>query len=352
MLRLKKSNALLWLYPIFALSFSIYVLTHSLACSFYTKKALDICFTTLVPSLFPFVFAAAFLSCVMPEITKENRILNTLSRLFGVPPTLIAGVLLGLFSGFPSGAVFVTKIFRRGLCTKEEAVRAVCLSNNCSASFLINIAGVSVFKSAEYGGILLVCQILSVVTASQILKSVRRNECHKVFPATKEKKQDRVSFSKAFTDSIKSSCLSMLYISGFVTFFFTLSSLLCDSLFTSSDIFRVISGATFEISTGTIACANLRFPLSFVLCAFCICFPSLSVLFQIKSICDECFDVTKQYVFTRLCMSLLSASFACMILRYGILKCAVFCMFFSAFCVCIPTLRKTLKRHRVKNVQK
>lgn len=352
MLRLKKSNALLWLYPIFALTFSIYVLTHSLACSFYTKKALDICFTTLVPSLFPFVFAAAFLSCVMPEITKENRILNTLSRLFGVPPTLIAGVLLGLFSGFPSGAVFVTKIFRRGLCTKEEAVHAVCLSNNCSASFLINIAGVSVFKSAEYGVILLVCQILSVVTASQILKKVYRDNSHISIFVPKENKRSVVSFSKAFTDSIKSSCLSMLYISGFVTFFFTLSSLLCDSLFTSSDIFRVISGATFEISTGTIACGNLSFPLSFVLCAFCICFPSLSVLFQIKSICDEYFDVTKQYVFTRLCMSLLSASFACMILRYGILKCAVFCMAFSAFFVCITILGRAFKQCRVKNIQK
>jgi hypothetical protein len=37
----------------------------------------------------------------------------------------------------------------------------VCLSNNCSASFLISVAGITVLGSTKQGVMLLICQIFS-----------------------------------------------------------------------------------------------------------------------------------------------------------------------------------------------
>ena len=347
-----RKKEFVWLYPVCALVFSLYVLTHPIACSFYTKKALDICFTTLIPSLFPFVFASSFFACVMPENVRENFILNFFAKLFGVSHTLTPGVILGLFSGFPTGAVFVTKMYERGFCSKNQAVRAICLSNNCSASFLIGIAGTTVLGSAKYGVMLLACQITAVIITSQILKITSRNENEKNFSVPNANKALTTNFSKALTESIKSSSMSMLFVSGFVVFFYTLSSILNDTFFPTSNIFKVISGTVLEISTGTLACQNLSFPLSMVFCAFCICFPSLSVLFQIKSITDEHFDITRKYILSRLCISLISAICACIIVYSNIIVFLLLCGVYFSFSTVFLPLGQAIRQNRVKNAQK
>jgi hypothetical protein len=108
----------------------------------------------------------------------------------------------------------------------------------------------------------------------------------------------------------------------------------------------------FEISTGALACSNLDFPMNALLCAFCICFPSMSVMFQIKSICDEHFDITKQYIFCRICMSFFSAISAYIILYSGLLTFLLLIALFLCLCSVILPLIQSTVGNRVKNVQK
>ncbi len=314
-----KQKAAVLIYPTAALLFSLYVLTHPLQCAFCIKKALSVCTNTLIPSLFPFIFASKFLASVVVPKKKSGFVTKAVCALFGVNESLMPSVLIGLFSGFPSGAVYAAEIYSKGSCTKKEAIRAVSLSNNCSAAFLISGAGIAVLGKASYGVLLVVCQILSVISSAQILKLVFGNTYAKSrFSAKENKKPINVGF--VFTECIKSSCLSMLYITGFVVFFYLCASIITDALLPflgeNAHVASALIGASLEISTGAFACSGLDFPLKAVMCAFCVCFPSMSVLFQVKSVCAEHFEVSGEYVFCHICMALFSALYSCLFLLF------------------------------------
>jgi len=358
---MKKENAFL-LYPAASLLFSAYVLTHPLQCVFSISKALSICTNTLIPSLFPFVFAAKFTSCVLMPKKKSTAVTRLISLIFGINENLAFSVIFGLFSGFPTGAVYVSEAYSKGLCTKKEAFRAICLSNNCSAAFLISGAGIAVLGKASYGVLLIICQALSVISAAQVLKLVYGNTYAKSSTRFDEKVEKPI-ISRVFTESIKSSCLSMLYITGFMVFFYLCASIITDSLSVflpyNTHITNVLIGAALEVSTGTFACASLSFPLKVVFCAFCVCFPSLSVLFQVKSVCHEDFNISGEYVFCHVCMALFSSLYAFLFLAFfGEPSTQSFQLFLMLTAIAMAALgaifgvKKITSAKRVKNVQK
>ncbi len=354
-----KQKAEVFIYPAAALLFSLYVLTHPLQCAFCIKKALSVCTNTLIPSLFPFIFASKFLASVVKPSQKSGFVTKAVCALFGVNESLMPSVLIGLFSGFPSGGVYAAEIYSKGLCTKKEAVRAVSLSNNCSAAFLISGAGIAVLGKASYGVLLVVCQILSVISSAQILKLVYGNTYAKSRFSAKEDKKP-INVGCVFTECIKSSCLSMLYITGFVVFFYLCASVITDALFPflgeNAHIASALIGAALEISTGAFACSGLDFPLNIVMCAFCVCFPSLSVLFQIKSVCSEHFDVFGEYIFCHICMALFCAAFACLFLLFfgepSHVSFALFIPFTLSVLSVVFVVKKITAAKRVKNAQK
>ncbi len=308
-------------FPICAILFMVFCLTNPLECSFYTKKALDICATTLIPSLFASIMLTKLI-CKTLDISQNSKVAVILSRFFGIPPCLLFPFIMGLFSGFPTGAVGVCDIYEKNLCSKESAERAIALSNNCSFAFLISFAGGALCKDIKIGIILAASQTLSVILTSQILKFTHKSafseNCGKMPFCVRD------ALVKVFCDSIKDTCTVLLSITGFVVFFYPFTNVLVNRIlifasafFQNHDVLNYIKffiSSLFEMTSAVFCASEFEFPKNVVLISFATSLSGLSVLFQVKSICIEKELLAKEFLFSHLCSAFLSVFFTILLL--------------------------------------
>lgn len=101
------------------------------------KTGLKLWFNNVVPSLFPFFIATHLLSHT-DIIQFISNYCNCFMRpLFNVPGECAYAFILGLISGYPIGAKIVTDLRNNNLCTKDEAERMLCFTNNSGPLFII-----------------------------------------------------------------------------------------------------------------------------------------------------------------------------------------------------------------------
>ncbi len=302
-----------------SLLFAGFALSNPLMCSFYTKKALEICANSLLPALLPFVF----LSRIYANTSKsESSFLSGIfSKLFGVDKSLSIPVFLGLFFGFPSGAISASSCYKKGLCTKTQAENAIALSNNCSAPFLINVAGAVILQNVRYGIYLFASQIISVLSLSVIMRILYSGDkdCDYYFCGYHKQSNPETSLSVIFTDSIKISAQNMLYVCAFTVFFYLISGIICDTLqsfLPGFDSLKALICGALEITSGVFACKSLDFPMNIILCSIICSFAGMSVMFQICAICNE-YDLSiKKFIVSRFILSALSPLFTLLLLVF------------------------------------
>lgn len=318
------------LIPIFAVFCALYTLINPLQCSFYIQKALKICALSLIPALFPFIFLTRLYSISKAESRSGGILQSLVSRVTGLNQNLCSIFILGLFCGFPSGAVGVCSVYERGLCTKDDAERATALSDNCSAAFLISALGMKLTGGTKTGYMLLLCQTLSVISTAVIMKYVfpHKNICHTEKPALNtsslngpDKKQ---SLSGMLTECISYTAKAVINICFCVTFFFLISGVMSDWIAgilqrcglgeQSIAAVTAIFCGMFEMTSGSFRAAELPFPQNAVMCAFLTSLAGLSVLMQVLSVCKKHSFGAKYFIYAHLCSAFLSALYMILLL--------------------------------------
>lgn len=318
-----KDSLKVLLFPLCAAIFMVFCLTHPLECSFYTKKALDICATTLIPSLFASILLTKLI-CKTLNFYQNSKIAIILSKFLGIPPCLLFIFIMGIFSGFPAGAVGVCDIYEKNLCSKKSAERAIALSNNCSFAFLISFAGGVLCKDIKIGVVLAVSQTLSLIITSQILKFTSKSTfCDNSGKPALSMKEPLV---KVFCASIKDTCTVLLSMTGFVVFFYLFTNVLTNRIliFTStfiqdSEILNYIKFficSAFEMTSAVFCAGDFEFPKNVILISFATSFSGLSVLFQVKSICIEKGLLAKEFLFSHFCSAFLSVVFTILLMLF------------------------------------
>ena len=303
--------------PLSALLLAVYTLIFPLQCSFYINRALKMCLQSLIPSLFPFIFLMRFYGLTKQTGTQGHLALAA-SKITGVCPALCDVMVLGLFSGFPTGAVGTAAMYQRGLCSKADAERAIALSNNCSAAFIISVVGAKIIKSVKIGYLLLLSQTLSVITSAVIINLLFPKKRSGVSIKHPEKQADSkpLKFSEVFTFCIRESVSAMLGICGYVMFFSLLSGIIGDALLcpleklctnseTLSAVSAVISGF-FEMSFGVFAAETLNFPRNILVCSLITGFSGIAVYFQVSEICLKNGFSTNYFVFSHILCAILN----------------------------------------------
>ncbi len=325
------------IFPTFALLLMVYTLIFPLECCFYVSKALDICIKSLIPSLFPFILLVK-LYCATKDISsKSSLISNIFSKITGIPPVLSSIVLIGMFSGFPTGALAASSVYENNLCTKSDAERAIALSNNCSAAFLINAAGAKILHNTAFGYILLLSQCVSLIVCALLLKVIFPKKTVSgdvIYYSNQNAKQSisNKSFTSVFTKCIKDSINSVLGVSAYVMFFSLISGILSDMLFAIHDTptFSMIISGIFEVSGAVFKATELSFPRNLLMCSFVCSLSGLAVFFQVSDVCCKYKLSTKQFVVSRLMCAFISP-FIC-----GVILCV------------LPKLRMFLYTERIE----
>ena len=126
-----------------------------IACSAEAMEAarysLRLCGEVLIPSLFPFFV----LSALIQELGLPSRLGRLtapgMRRLFGVPGSGCAALILGLMAGYPLGAASVAGLVERGELERGEGERLLGFCNNSGPAFILGAAGAGVFGSARAG---------------------------------------------------------------------------------------------------------------------------------------------------------------------------------------------------------
>lgn len=219
------------------------------------KKALNVCASSIVPSLFLFM--------ILSEITVSLLLKNN-----SVSHPKIIIFFLGALCGFPIGAAVCEKLYTNGIIDKKSAKALMPFCNIASPAFVIGAIGVSMLKSKELG---------IVIYTSQVLSSLMPILFIKCKGAKKEYSPQNNKATEIIFDSIDSSTSKMLKLCALICFFATL-------LATIENTFLVYLSPILEISCGSSFCANLYNTnpfLSILLCGFCCGFSGICVHFQV-----------------------------------------------------------------------
>lgn len=246
------------------------------------KSALNVCASSLIPSLFPFA--------VLVSIINSSGILIRMSEVMGRPLGFIFGVnadtayvlLIGALGGFPIGAICVRDLYTAGRITADDASRLVAFSSNASPAFCIAVLGISLFGDRVLGIRLYVCQLIPLLVIA-FFSRPRHGKSHSIAVIPKRK-----SISDIITNAISDSGTTMLKICSFAVFFAVAGDILCSAVIKLWGIHSAsVCAALFELTLAGRYAASLGGKSAAILAAFAVGWSGISVHMQTASVLSE-----------------------------------------------------------------
>ena len=297
---------------IFLIIFIIFLIIYSQSNIKAVVNSISLFFEKVFPSLFPFFVATELLSHTN-IIEILNKLLSPLMKpLFNVSGKGAFPFIMGILSGYPTGAKIISDFRKRNICTKVECERLLAYTNNSGPLFIIGTVGSSLFFNTEIGYLLFITHILGMISVGIIFRFYKAS----YYRQESIVEEINISnFSSIFTDAIFNSFKTLSMIFGFIIFFSILINILLTSgvlnLISSTWIIGSIL-SFIEITNGinylsSIISNNLS--INIVLTSFFLGFGGLSVLMQVYSIISKTDLSIKPYIYGKLLHGFISAMY-------------------------------------------
>ena len=220
------------------------------------KYSLGLCYSSVIPSLFPFFILCEFFMQVAGGITKRV----TLTTFFS-----------GLITGFPTGVNNVCKLYQAGSIDKSTAVSLLHCTANASPAYIVTFIGACIIKNRAAGFALLAAQTAAAFACAVFFRCFNKNEvkCGGVINITE-------AASRAVTNSVT----NCLYVCGYITFFGIFADILKKWLFfiPANRLKAVMIGA-IEITRG-MELIDFNDKDAIVTAAVILAFSGISVIMQ------------------------------------------------------------------------
>lgn len=305
------------------------------------KNGLVLWANNVVPSLLPFFIATELLGYTN-VVNKLGKLLNPIMRpIFNVPGVGSYALLMGIISGYPTGAKIVCNLKEQGLLTDVESERLLAFTNNSGPLFILGTVGVSLFGNTLIGFLLLLTHILACISVGILFRFWKKNK-NSNFSNLKiniNNNKQLVNFSnlgEVLGKSITSSISTIVMIGGFVVLFSVVLSILKNSniiellahiIFPFFRLFGIqdfnfctsfISGF-LELTNGvmsisTIPCKNIS--INIILTSFLLGFAGISILLQVYSIIAKSNISIKPYIVGKLLHGLFAALYTFLFITY------------------------------------
>lgn len=136
------------------------------------QAAVELCFTTVIPALFPFFV----LSNLLTGTLFGGRIpgLGRFEKWFGLPEGNDGIFVAGLLGGYPTGAQAVYQAWQAGTISKKNARWLLAFCSNAGPAFLFGILGQK-FPAMWMVWLLWGIHILSAIAVAVVFPHVREN---------------------------------------------------------------------------------------------------------------------------------------------------------------------------------
>ncbi len=270
-------------------------------------EGLALCGRSVIPALFPFMAASTMLVSLGFGEWASPRLAGLMS-LYRLPGPAGSALLLGLVGGYPIGARTAAELHKKGLLTAGEAERLLGFCNNSNPVFLLSVLGGGVFGSARAGIYLWLVHVLSALLTGFFFrgsgKPIGRQALPRVSPCP--------SLPAAFVEGVKSACGSMVYVCGFVIFFYVLASPLAKL---SGPLGAGLVGFLELFSLTPLLAADR---LSFVLASACAGWGGISILCQTAAVLEGSGLRLRTYVMGKALQALLAGGLAAVVNAYAL----------------------------------
>ena len=233
------------------------------------------------------------------------------SKLFNISKEAVLVLFISLIAGFPNNAVAIRTSYDMKLISKLEAEHLLLICHFANPLFVLETIGVFYLKNNMYGIIVLVSHILSNI----IIGIIFRNKNIPTSDNYISKKTNCQSFGTLFSLSIKKSVKTLFMISGIVTSFLIVSTLVCH-IFALDDRLSVLVKAVLEMTMGlsSLSLLNISDIYKVIISSMIISFGGLSIHMQVISILDDKIRY-RNYFIGRLYQVFLSIIFSAMFFK-------------------------------------
>lgn len=186
------------------------------------REGMRLCGNVIIPSLFPFFVLSNF--CVEIGLIRYlGRLLEPMMRpLFRVSGTCASAFVLGIIGGYPVGAQTAISLYERNYISRNEAERLLAFCNNCGPAFIFGVVGAGIFSSSRIGLLIYLVHIAASVFIGFLFRFWGSTPPH----SNHSTRIEAISFSSAFTGSIRNALQSTLNICSFILFFTVIIRLL------------------------------------------------------------------------------------------------------------------------------
>ena len=272
----KYSNLIINLITFFILILILFnksLVSTTITSSFY------IWFNTLVPSMLPmFILSDILINYNFIEYIPK-RITNFIRKLFNISNNSVLILFISCISGFPGNARALKEAYDLNLISKEEVEHLLLFNHFPNPLFVLQTVGVFYLKDDILGIIILV----SIYISNTIIGIIYRRKVNYITNINKSQ-----SFMNVFSNSIKKSINTLLMISGIVTSFLIISTLICHILNFDGIIAMLIKGI-LEMTMGLSLLSYLDISnfIKLIIATFIISFGGISIHLQIISILED-----------------------------------------------------------------
>ena len=272
------------------------------------NRGLSICSTVIIPTLFPFMLLAGWLSDSALCRSPGQWMQAATRRIFGLPGCCAPAILLSLVGGYPAGMIAISRLYRQGQIQRHELrhLTAFCICGG--PGFIVGTVGIGLMESVQAGWLLYIAQ---AVTAIGIGVGVGYRHRHSTPPTVLT--PPKQPFAQTVTDT----CRALLSMCGFVAAAAMLLSLL-DGMGVSqsiaahlrcsaTEIGAVVAGL-LEVSCGCVAFAGI--PMAPLWLSACLGWGGLSIHGQLAAILPEERIVDRWFLGWRLVQAIASGGLA------------------------------------------
>lgn len=256
------------------------------------KKALIICATSVIPSLFIFMVFSEIIVTLISENNKRKL------------PIKYIIFILGSLCGFPVGATVCKKFYESGLINKYDAERLIPFCNNASPAFVIGAVGTTMLNSKMLGLIVYLAEVLASLFPVIMLKiSENKSVINNKYS----------SLSETFFAAVEKSTHNIFKICSLICIFTSVLAMLENTPF-------LFFATLLELSCGCSYSASIlqsNAIVSVVMIGFCCGFSGLCVHAQIQSI----FKISYKKMFICKLIQGILCSVICFLLLNYLLSC-------------------------------
>lgn len=245
------------------------------------RRGLSMCYTAVIPALFPFLFLVDYLFSYLCARNSTKKWIG-----------IAAAIIFGLIGGFPMGTKALGDLVARGELGPKKASYLLAGCVNAGPAYLISAVGMGLFGSPRAGLLMLcalsvsslICLAVALYAASKLPETIR------AFHPAKKSKPD---FAGSLTYALKATLTFCAYVLLFACIGQYLQVLLAPA---GLPILNWSAAALLEVVSGCAAAAEIGSVPGFLLAGASVSLCGISVILQIRAIA-QANGMTLRYFF-------------------------------------------------------